>query len=429
MSDFKKTMTYEDALEGFRSVTRPATLERVSHLIDEQKAAEASGAPNGAYRIVVPDNAHGGRGFDLASIMFKNRFLYLEGPVTQQAVWELQKQIHYLCSSAVLWQKGKFGVAKRDEAGRERIRRITLYIDSPGGYVDWGLELHDFIREAEDITQEPVVVIMKTQAASMGSLLMQSGTKFMRLAFPRSLMMIHGLSYGMQGKLENHMNTASGSVVRAAQLYQIYVDKMLEAHIGAGRLVDNGDGTLTNTATGSTATVDERKREILGWLKTHMENRDTFLKVSECLKHGLIDFVIFNEDEQMQYYDHVYWYLGLKEPAVDEATQNLRGHFDERGVFIGEFAWCKEPLIDKALVFIAQQAAGEGSDAAKAKRLLTQSETERAKALTAIRALQAANMAKAMEKEAGYGWILQDLIADYAKQLQKHNAADGPVLK
>lgn len=428
MTDNLKTLTHEEALEGFRAVTRNRTLERVGHFVEELKAAEASGAPNGAYRIVVPDNAHGGRGFDLASIMFKNRFLYLEGPVTQEAVWELQKQIHYLCSSAVLWQKGKFGVPKTDEVGRERIRRITIYIDSPGGYVDWGLELHDFIREAEDITQEPVVVIMKTQAASMGSLLMQSGTKFMRLAFPRSLMMIHGLSYGNQGKIEQHMDGASGSVVRAAQLYQIYVEKMLEAHIGAGRLVDNGDGTLTNPVTGSKATVDERKRELLKWLKTHMENRDTFLKVSECLKHGLIDYVIFNEDEQMAYYDHVYWYLGLKEPAREEATQELRGHFDEDGVFIGDFVWSKEPLISKALVFIAQQAAGKDEKADKAQKLLAKSVDDRTASLKAIRALQARNLAKAMEKEAGYSWILDDLVADYAAQLKKHNSADGPAI-
>ena len=426
MSDLK-TMSYDEALEGFRSVTSARTLKGVAHIVESDKAAAAS-APNGAYRIVVPDNAHGGRGFDLASIMFKNRFLYLEGPVSQEAVWELQKQIHYLCSSAVLWQKGKFGVPKKDEAGRDRIRRITLYIDSPGGYVDWGLELFDFIREAENITQEPVVVIMKTQAASMGSLLMQSGTDFMRLAFPRSLMMIHGLAYGMQGKLEQHMDQASGSVVRAAQLYQIYIDKMLQAHIGAGRLVDNGDGTLTNVATGATATVEERKRELLGWLKTHMENRDTFLKVSECLKHGLIDFVVFDEEEQMQYYDHVYWYLGLKRPAVEAATGEVRGKFDENGVFLGDFEWCEKPLVGRVMEFMVAQAAGKGDDAKKAQKLIDENAASREKAVKAIRALQAANFAKALQKEAGYAWILENLVEDYAKKLRKHNSADGPAL-
>lgn len=248
--------------------------------------------PESAYRIAIPDNAHGGRGFDLVSMMFKYRMIYLHGPVTQEAVQSLTMQLHYLCSEAVLKQPG-------------RETRITFYVDSPGGLVDWGLTLFDYIRQAEVITREPVATIIQTMGASMGSLLPQAATTGYRLIMPRGEMMIHALSYGSQGKREDHTRGTGATLKSMAELYEIYIDKMAEARV----LFEGKEDT------------PELRAEILTWLLAQMENKDTFLSPSACLKAGLIDFVPHTEDEQFEYYAALDWYHGL-------CKKNAGGTFD-----------------------------------------------------------------------------------------------------
>ena len=251
---------------------------------------EAQAGFEAAYRVAVPDNAFGGRGLDLPSLMFKQRILYLHGPVTQEAMHSLCMQVHYLCAEQVLKSKRSMG--------------ISVYIDSPGGLVDWGLTFFDYLRQAEEITGEPVTIIIQTQGASMGSLLPQAATTGFRLMMPRSQMMIHALSSGSSGKLEEQAASLGESTARAIQLYEIYINKI----VACRELFDGAEDT------------PELRAEIFGELLKLMENADTFLSPYEAMKLGLIDYVAHNETDQYYWYKMLQSYYGLVVREVSDKT-------------------------------------------------------------------------------------------------------------
>lgn len=72
---------------------------------------------------------------------------------------------------------------------------ITLYINSPGGYVTSGMAIYDTIKAV----QSPVGTVCMGLAASMGSILLSAGAKGKRLVFPHGKVMIHQPSGGAQG--------------------------------------------------------------------------------------------------------------------------------------------------------------------------------------------------------------------------------------
>lgn len=287
-STFPTPATLAEAEEGFRNA--------VGMMGD---------LPENAYRVAIPDDAHGGRGFDLPTIMFKNRMLYLHSDVSQAAVHSLSMQLHYLCSQAVLRQPN-------------RVSRITVYIDSPGGLVSWGMTLFNYIRQAEEITREPVVTIIQTMGASMGSLLPQAATTGYRLMLPYSEMMIHALAYGSNGKRENHTRGSGSTRVSMAKLYEVYIDKMAEAR----SLFGDKDDT------------PELRGEILHWLLEQMENEDTFMSPLQTMEAGLCDYVAHSETEQLAYYRALDWYHGLykegPDPEDKSRTTLIRAERDEQ---------------------------------------------------------------------------------------------------
>lgn len=80
---------------------------------------------------------------------------------------------------------------------------ITINLSSPGGLVDAGIGLYDFIKA----TKTPIHIHCAGLAASMGAILLASGTKGYRTASKNSRIMIHQPSGGFIGKatdIENH---------------------------------------------------------------------------------------------------------------------------------------------------------------------------------------------------------------------------------
>jgi ATP-dependent Clp protease protease subunit len=73
---------------------------------------------------------------------------------------------------------------------------IHLYINSPGGVVTAGLAIYDTMQ----YLKAPVSTICVGQAASMGALLLASGTAGKRYALPHSRIMIHQPLGGFQGQ-------------------------------------------------------------------------------------------------------------------------------------------------------------------------------------------------------------------------------------
>ena len=96
---------------------------------------------------------------------------------------------------------------------------ISFYINSPGGAVTAGLAIYDTMQYIKpDIT-----TVCIGQAASMGSLLLASGSKGKRQALPHSRIMIHQPSGGIEGKAADIEIHAKEILSLRSSLNNIYV--------------------------------------------------------------------------------------------------------------------------------------------------------------------------------------------------------------
>jgi len=76
---------------------------------------------------------------------------------------------------------------------------ITIYVDSPGGSVKSGLSIVDTI----DYISPEVSTVNMGMAASMGSILLGCGTKGKRASLKHSKVMLHQVSSGAQGNVND----------------------------------------------------------------------------------------------------------------------------------------------------------------------------------------------------------------------------------
>lgn len=74
-------------------------------------------------------------------------------------------------------------------------RDIVVYINSPGGSVLAGLAIYDMMK----LVPNDIVTVVLGFAASMGQVLLASGTKGKRISLPHSRIMMHQPSSGISG--------------------------------------------------------------------------------------------------------------------------------------------------------------------------------------------------------------------------------------
>ena len=117
---------------------------------------------------------------DVFSRLMRDRIIWVAGVVNEQMCNVVQAQLMYLDS-----------VEKKD---------ITLHINSPGGSVLHGLGMVDVMRYINSDVQ----TINTGMAASMGSILLSSGTKGKRASLNFSKVMIHQVSSGASGHVEDN---------------------------------------------------------------------------------------------------------------------------------------------------------------------------------------------------------------------------------
>jgi ATP-dependent Clp protease protease subunit len=117
---------------------------------------------------------------DIFSRLMRDRILWVAGVVNDNMSTIVQAQLMYLDS-----------VEKRD---------ITMHVDSPGGSVKSGLSMVDVMR----YINSDVATINTGMAASMGSILLSSGTKGKRSSLNFSKVMIHQVSSGAQGHVADN---------------------------------------------------------------------------------------------------------------------------------------------------------------------------------------------------------------------------------
>lgn len=116
---------------------------------------------------------------DIFSRLMRDRILWVAGTVNDQMSTVVQAQLMYLDT-----------VEKRD---------ITMHIDTPGGSVKSGLSMIDVM----NYISSDIQTINTGMAASMGSVLLSSGTKGKRSSLIHSRVMTHQVSHGMQGNIQD----------------------------------------------------------------------------------------------------------------------------------------------------------------------------------------------------------------------------------
>lgn len=140
---------------------------------------------------------------DIFSRLMKDRILWVAGVVNTQMSTVVQAQLMYLDS-----------VEKKD---------IKMHIDSPGGSVLAGLGMVDVMR----YINSDVETINTGMAASMGSILLSSGTKGKRASLNFSKVMIHQVSSGASGHVEDNRISQMES-----EKYNYILFKMLAENSG-----------------------------------------------------------------------------------------------------------------------------------------------------------------------------------------------------
>ena len=140
---------------------------------------------------------------DIFSRLMRDRILWVAGVVNDNMSTVVQAQLMYLDS-----------VEKRD---------IKMHVDSPGGSVKSGLSMVDVMR----YINSDVETINTGMAASMGSILLSSGTKGKRSSLNFSKVMIHQVSSGAQGHVADNRISQMES-----EKYNYILFKMLAENSG-----------------------------------------------------------------------------------------------------------------------------------------------------------------------------------------------------
>lgn len=177
----------------------------------------------------------GDRAFDLYSRLLDDNIIMLDGEVTDESA--------SLCVAQLLYLSAK------DDA-----KDINMYINSPGGSVSAGLAIIDTM----NLIPNDVNTIATGLAASMGAMILISGTKGKRNALPHAEVMIHQPLGGAQGQATDIAIRANHILRTRETLY-----------------------SMMSNATGKD--IDEIAEAC---------ERDNFLTAEEARDFGLIDHII-----------------------------------------------------------------------------------------------------------------------------------------
>ena len=127
--------------------------------------------------MVIENDGRVERAFDIYSLLYRNRIVYLGTPINDQVANAIVAQLLLL-----------------DQQDNEK--DILLYINSPGGQVYSGLAIYDAMQSIS----APVSTVAVGMTASFGTLLLLAGTKGKRYALPNATIHMHQPLGGAQGQ-------------------------------------------------------------------------------------------------------------------------------------------------------------------------------------------------------------------------------------
>lgn len=177
---------------------------------------------------------------DIFSRLMMERIIWLAGPVNDLMSTTVQAQLLFLESV-------------------DSDKDVTIYIDSPGGSVKSGLSMVDNMM----MCACDVRTVNTGMAASMGSILLGAGTKGKRSALRFSKVMLHQVSSGYYGNIQdNRIN------FQQSEKYNNILFDLL------GQFCDKDPKQVMEDAT-----------------------RDLWLDAKEALEYGIIDDIITKKNE------------------------------------------------------------------------------------------------------------------------------------
>ena len=191
--------------------------------------------------MVVEQSSRGERAFDIYSRLLNERIIFLGGPIDDNLANIIVAQILFLESV-------------------DKEKDINLYVNSPGGSVTAGLAIYD----AMQYVSNNVSTMCFGMAASMGAVILASGSEGKRFSLPNSTIMLHSVGTQLGGQyhdLEKEMEETKRK--------QGVISEILSKHLKKD--------------------IDQITADI---------ERNFYQTAEEALKYGLIDTIISNKEDK-----------------------------------------------------------------------------------------------------------------------------------
>jgi len=179
------------------------------------------------------------RVYDLYSRLLKDRIIFIGDVFTNELANSVVAQLLFL---------------EADDPEKD----ITIYINSPGGLVSACLAIYDVM----NYIKSDVSTVCIGEAASAAAFILSAGTKSKRFALKNVRVMLHQISGGAGG----HIEDMKRSVNEADRLNEIMI-------------------TEWSHMTGKT--IKQIKKDI---------DRDYYIGPNEAKKYGIIDKILVNRD-------------------------------------------------------------------------------------------------------------------------------------
>ncbi|MFP4416190.1 MAG: ATP-dependent Clp endopeptidase proteolytic subunit ClpP [Chitinivibrionales bacterium] len=185
--------------------------------------------------MVIEQTGRGERSYDIYSRLLKERIIFLGTDISDPIADLVMAQLIFL---------------EYEDSDKD----ITIYINSPGGYVSSGLAIYDTIQ----FIKPDVSTICIGQASSMGAVLLAAGTKGKRYALPNSRVMLHQPIGGATGQ-------AADIAIHAKEIVRIKerLNNILVKHTG-------------------------QKEDII----RRDTDRNFYMDAKEALEYGIIDEIL-----------------------------------------------------------------------------------------------------------------------------------------
>lgn len=203
---------------------------------------------------------------DLNSLLLEDRVINLFGPVDDALAYQVVSALQAM-----------------DYDPENSGKPIKMFINSPGGSVHAGLAIIDTMNTIES----PVYTHVIGLAASMGAAILSAGEPGFRAAYPNSTIMLHQVSGGEQGNIQD---------MRVGFKFTEELNKRLLATIAVNcgkmtkeeyKLLIDPPSTKTGKAAAAYTSAEKKFKAF------EAENsRDNWMFAPEAKKYGIVDVVV-----------------------------------------------------------------------------------------------------------------------------------------